>query len=326
MRNLVRLTLPLALLQTIVLASEPLAKERTTPRSRTFSFTYSATVTDLEPGKKARIWLPIPPSNAEQDVKIESKDLPAEGKLGKEGQYGNEMIYVEAPASKDGTIPLAITYRVTRREARGEVKPTEDEKLIGRFLQADGVVPIGGKSLDLIKDRKVPENQFAAARVFYDVVNSHMRYSKEGTGWGRGDSDWACDSKYGNCTDFHSMFISLARARKIPAKFEIGFPLPEKRGGGEIPGYHCWAWFKPEGKGWVPVDISEANKAKSEKMTEYYFGNLTEDRVVFTTGRDIDLVPKQTGKPLNFFVYPYVEVDDKPYDKVRRRFTFEDAK
>src|SRR3989442_3682431 len=85
-------------------------------------------------------------------------------------------------------------------------------------------------------------------RLFYDVVNEHMRYSKEGTGWGRGDAEWACDSKFGNCSDFHSLFISLARSQKIPAKFEMGFPLPDKRGKGEIGGYHSWARFKPPGK------------------------------------------------------------------------------
>src|SRR5881227_3323734 len=102
-------------------------------------------------------------------------------------------------------------------------------------------------------------------------------------GWCRGDAVWACDSRTGNCTDFHSLFIALARSQKIPAKFEIGFGLPEKHGAGEVAGYHCWAKFKPDGKGWVPVDISEANK--NPKLKEYYFGNLTPDRVTFTTGR-----------------------------------------
>jgi len=76
----------------------------------------------------------------------------------------------------------------------------------------------------------------------------------------------------------------------------------------------------------VPVDISEANK--NPKMKEYYFGHLTEDRITFTTGRDITLVPKQDGEPLNFFVYPYVEVDGKPYaaEKVKRKFGYEDVK
>jgi transglutaminase-like putative cysteine protease len=304
-------------------ADQPDSKART----RTFLFTYSATVTDLQPGAKARIWLPVPAANAEQEVSIESKGFPVEPKFGKDELYGNRILYLEAEAGKDGAIPLKITYRVKRREVRGpKGDMTEDEKLVARYLKADALVPIGGKSLELIKDKKLPENQTAAARVFYDVVNGHMRYSKEGTQWGRGDSDWACDSKYGNCSDFHSLFISLARSRKIPAKFEIGFPLPAKHGSGDIPGYHCWAWFKPEGKGWTPVDISEANKAKDNKLTDYYFGNLTEDRVAFSIGRDIDLIPKQAGKALNFFVYPYVEVDDKPYDKVQKKFSFEDVK
>jgi transglutaminase-like putative cysteine protease len=324
-----RLSLP-ALALTVLTAFAVRADERaksTKPRERTFLFTYSATITDLVPGQRARIWLPIPPSNSEQDVKVESKQLPAEGKFGKDPEYGNEVLYVEAAAGQDGTIPLKIVYRVTRREVRGEKRDlTEDEKQIARYLQADALVPVGGRSMELIRDKKVPENQLAAARVFYDVVNGHMRYSKEGEGWGRGDAEWACDSKYGNCTDFHSLFISLARARKIPAKFEIGFPLPSKRGSGEVPGYHCWAWFKPQGKGWIPVDISEANKAKDPKTTEYYFGNLTEDRITFTVGRDIELVPKQDGKPLNFFVYPYVEVEGKPYTHAAKKFAYEDVK
>src|SRR6185369_7554919 len=119
-----------------------------------------------------------------------------------------------------------------------------------------------------------------------------------------------CESKFGNCTDFHSLFISLARGNKIPSKFEMGFSIPAKHKGA-IPGYHCWAWFMPNADGWIPVDISEANRFPD--MKKYYFGNLTEDRVQFTTGRDITLDPPQSGPALNFFVYPYVEVDGQPY-------------
>src|SRR5262249_23091121 len=106
----------------------------------------------------------------------------------------------------------------------------------------------------------------------------------------------------------------------------IGLPLPEKRGEGVIGGYHCWAFFKPEGKAWVPVDISEANKAP--KMKDYFFGNLTEDRVTFSVGRDIDLVPKQQGKALNFFSYPYVEVEGKEHRKAKtdKKFRYKDVK
>jgi transglutaminase-like putative cysteine protease len=295
------------------------------PHQRTFLFTYATSVTGLPAGKTARIWLPVPPSNEDQEVKIVSKELPAKEQVSREPRFGNRILHVEGKADAQGEIPLSMTYRVTRREVRGDVtKQAEDLVKLEDFLKPDARVPISGKPLELIKGKELPKDQVEAARVLYDVVNQHMRYSKEGTGWGRGDSEWACTSGYGNCTDFHSLFISLARSQKIPAKFEIGFPLPEKQGSGEVQGYHCWAKFRPAGKDWIPVDISEANK--NPKMRDYYFGNLTEDRVTFTTGRDIDLVPKQGGEPLNFFVYPYVEVDGKPYsgEKVQRKFTYKD--
>ena len=194
------------------------------------------------------------------------------------------------------------------------------------FCKPMALVPVDGKPLELIADRKLPEDAMAKARVLYDVVNSHMHYRKDRPGWGRGDSVWACDSKFGNCTDFHSLFISLARSQKIPAKFEIGFSLPQMPGGGEVAGYHCWAFFRPAGKSWVPVDVSEANK--DPKQRDYYFGNLTPDRVTFSVGRDLILVPKQAGKPVNFLIYPYVEVDGKEVlqTKIEKRFSFKDVK
>jgi transglutaminase-like putative cysteine protease len=309
-------------------AAPPSGPRASAPRSRTFLFTYSATVTGLPPGKLARIWLPVPTASTDQDVRIVSKELPAtaqKDQFTREPRFGNEMLYVEARAGEDGTVPVKLTYEVTRREVKANLdKEIAESPMVSEFLKPDRKVPIDGKPLELIKDKKLPTDQVASARILYDVVNSHMRYSKEGTGWGQGDAVWACDSGYGNCSDFHSLFISLARSQKIPAKFEIGFPLPDQRGAGEVPGYHCWAKFRPAGKGWIPVDISEANK--NPKMRDYYFGNLTENRVTFTTGRDIDLEPKQDGSVLNFFVYPYVEVDGKPYSKVERKFSYKDLR
>ena len=302
------------------------------PRSREFRFTYSVKVTGLEPGGAARIWLPVPPSNEDQEARLVKQSLPreTEEEIGTESKYGNQILYIASRAGEDGTIPLSVAYLVKRLEVKADAKNIEVARQdVDLFLRPDAKVPIGGKALVLLDGKSLPKDQLQLGRMLYDVVNDHMTYSKQGSGWGNGDSEWACDSRYGNCSDFHSLFISLARAKKMPAKFEMGFPLPSERGSGEIPGYHCWAKFKPEGRGWIPVDISEANKvkAKNPAMVDYYFGNLTEDRVAFSVGRDLTLVPKQDGPPLNFLVYPYVEVGGKPYasDKVERKFSFEDV-
>ena len=89
-------------------------------------------------------------------------------------------------------------------------------------------------------------------------------------------------------------------------------------------GYHCWASFYVKENGWIPVDISEADK--HPELKEYYFGNLTEDRVTFTIGRDIELVPRQTGPPLNYFIYPYVEVGGMalPAEQIHLQVSYDD--
>jgi transglutaminase-like putative cysteine protease len=295
------------------------------PKSRTFQFTYETTVTGLKPGQDARVWLPVPQTTDDQDVLKVNKSFPVEATLNTETRLGNQMFYLAPMADADGNIQLRVQYTVRRKEVKGETDKELKEGL-EEYLKADRLAPPDGKHMKLIDGKKLPDDSMAKAKEFYELVNGMMRYAKEGTEWGRGDVNWVCDSKFGNCTDFHSLFIALARSQKIPSRFEIGFGIPEMRGSGDVAGYHCWAKFKPEGKAWVPVDISEANK--NPKMKDYYFGNLTENRVTFTTGRDLVLAPKQDGPPLNFFVYPYVEVDGKPYaaDKVKRKFAYEDVK
>lgn len=133
-----------------------------------------------------------------------------------------------------------------------------------------------------------------------------MVYDKSNPGYGRGDSLFACDAQTGNCTDFHSLFSSLGRFRGIPVRFEIGYPL-SLDSEGEISGYHCWAFFWTDEKGWVPVDISEADKNPTKK--EYFFGNIDQNRVSISTGRDLLFEPQPESGPVNYFVKPLLEVD-----------------
>jgi transglutaminase-like putative cysteine protease len=299
--------------------------------ARRFRFEYGATIRGLPSGARVRIWLPVPPSNEHQKVQLVDRRLPAEARVSTEPEYGNQVSYCDTTAPDAGLISLATSYSVERREVQGlsaAARPVRDGALTAAdrrlFLAPNATVPVGGKPLELLAGRKLPETPLAAARVLYDVVDDHVRYDKSQPGYGRGDVLWVCDSRFGNCTDFHSLFLSLARSQGIPARFEIGFPLPPQRGQGTVSGYHCWAFFFVDGHGWVPVDISEADK--HPELKEYYFGNLTEDRVTFSNGRDLLLEPKQTGGPLNFFIYPHVEVDGRAWaaDKMDLKFAYAD--
>ena len=112
----------------------------------------------------------------------------------------------------------------------------------------------------------------------------------------------------------------MARSQGIASRFEIGFPLPTNTHQAEVAGYHCWADFY-DNKGWVPVDISEAWKHPEQR--DYFFGHHDVNRVQFTLGRDLVLSPAQEGEPLNYFIYPYAEVDGKPL-ALESKFSFQD--
>ena len=103
------------------------------------------------------------------------------------------------------------------------------------------MVPVDGSMLAaLIGEEKPAGDRLATVRTLYDAVLARMDYDKPaGEPWGRGDARWACDAGFGNCTDFHSLFIAACRDLHIPARFEIGFPIPTRRGAGEVGGYHC---------------------------------------------------------------------------------------
>jgi transglutaminase-like putative cysteine protease len=99
------------------------------------------------------------------------------------------------------------------------------------------LVPLNGVIAELAKQQTAGDTtDLEKARHIYNYVLANMRYDKSGQGWGRGDAMWACSSKRGNCTDFHSLLIDMLRASGIPAGFEIGFSLPANKDEGDISG------------------------------------------------------------------------------------------
>ena len=134
----------------------------------------------------------------------------------------------------------------------------------------------------------------AKARAFYDYLVDNGTYDKTAPGWGKGDSERFCDVKKGNCTDFHSAFMALARAQgfpcgshRLPAEAREGRDRSRATTAGRSSGRRA---------GWVPVDASDAAKTKEPVKKAYLFGNLDPDRFEITTGRDLTLSPAAEGR------------------------------
>lgn len=285
--------------------------------SRKFDITYVAHVKEVPAGaKKLRVWLPVPQDSAVQtitDVKFD-KGAP---KLGTESKYGNKVAYLEV-ADPQPTFDMTMTFSVERKEVVTDLSKlgedvAETDASAATFLKDDKLTIVDDRIRKLAAEVTAGKTTtLAKEKAIYDYVLGHMTYDKTGTGWGRGDTNHACDVGKGNCTDFHALFMSLSRAAGVPAGFEIGLYLPYEKGKKDekLGGYHCWAFFRVPGRTWVPVDISEASKMKDK--ADYFFGAHTSNRVTLSVGRDIVLEPAQAGEPLNYFLAPYAEADGKP--------------
>ncbi|MGH9787262.1 MAG: transglutaminase-like domain-containing protein [Candidatus Acidiferrales bacterium] len=301
--------------------------------TRAFEFTYVARIPELPEGsQKLRLWIPVPESDANQDITSLRLESPAPYELHRDPVYRNLYAYLEVNPKEVAT-PFEVKLRlwVNRRENKASMKPAAAGSGAGnasaaelrRALEPDRLVPTDGIIAQLAaQETRGLTDPLDKARAVYRYVVSTMKYDKSGQGWGRGDAIYACNIRKGNCTDFHALFIGMMRASGVPARFEIGFPLPADKPAGEVPGYHCWAQFYVEGVGWVPVDASEAWKNPDKR--DYFFGAHDQHRVLFSRGRDIRFNPAQDSEPLNYFIYPYAEVDGQPFSGVQAQFLFRD--
>jgi len=288
-------------------------------QQRSLELNYSVTVKDVpENAGKVSVWMPIPRSNTIQKLGAfrVSDDIPYTILTDKE--LNNKFLHFELSGKqiKNSEISIAIVFQVNRKSyksrGRNDDASLEAADLLERFLKPNRLVPIDGKiaqeARTVVGDVKEPSDQM---KLLFDNIVDTVSYDKSGVGWGLGDANYACDIRAGNCTDFHSLFIGEARSLGIPARFLIGFPLPPDKEAGTIKGYHCWGEFYIEGKGWVPIDASEARKNLERR--EEYFANLDANRVSFTLGRDIRIPGAQSNPIKNYVIYPYAEISGKEF-------------
>lgn len=326
--------LGLGLLLPLLSVGTPASQPPKEPASRTFDITYVGTIAPLPEGvKRADVWVPIPSDTAHQEVSDLKVAAPRTPTFGKDsaGNTVAHFVLEDAAALAGKEVEVRVSCRVRRIEDRAPIglaaakSSAPAPKDLAAYLGANRMVPLTPRVKKLAASLAAgKQSNLEKARAFYEYLVDNGTYDKTTPGWGQGDSERFCDLKKGNCTDFHSAFMALARAEGIPVRFIIGFPVAAPPAG-TVPGYHCWVEFWDERAGWIPVDASDAAKSHDPRRKEYLFGNLDPDRFEVSRGRDLMLAPRQDGGPVNFLVYPYVEVDGKAFTGTKIRLEYKDV-
>lgn len=347
------------LLAALVAAGEPAPRRAAFDARNEFAFRIP------EGAKEARIWIALPsrsdPFQTVADLKIEAPDAHSIAK----DSLGNEFLYVEwkDPAPREFTV--ATSFRVTRSEARASVDPAKTRPLTGAeraemaaYLKPTKYVVIDERIEKLAKEIVGDErNPIAGARRIYDWVLANIDYwvkdPANRKASATGSTDHCLTTKTGNCTDFHSLYMSIAMAAGIPTRITYGsFFKKELDGKDADQSYHCWLdVFAPQ-IGWVPIDVAvadifvgdfkldEANGPKVRLTTadgyeaadpakvDYYFGAIEERRVSWHVGRDLAIEPAPASGPVNALPKAWVELDGKPFsekDGWTRKLTFREV-
>lgn len=289
---------------------------------REVGFTYVARLPQIpSEAQDIRVWIPLAKTSSEQQVVRREVRSSWPSTITADPEYANEMLYLSLQRPFPPQLEVVVDYEARllgSEAAAADRPPTRDE--LPRYLQASGLVIIDEevrtRAARASRGRSTAADR---ARGIYEAVIRQVAYDKSVPGWGQGDTRRVCLIGKGNCTDFHSLFISMARASQIPSRFKIGIVIPHTVSG-TIPGYHCWAEFYEEQQGWVPVDASEA--WKHPELADHYFGARDGNRLLISVGRDIQLVPRSQRGPVNIFFYPYVEVDGQAFDGVETQLMF----
>ena len=307
--------------------------EEVTLKEKQGTMAFDITVRTNETAKNVRLWQPYPVSNDDQKI----TNITINGNYNYSGIYrepenGNMILYAEWTDPQE--FPnLNFSFDIWRSEVVLKNFPDEEGAIpvdVQEFLLPTSLGPVDGivkQYSDEITEGK--NTMLSKATAIYDYLIDHGERDPDLNFCGDGDVCQLLQILRGKCVDFSSVFTALSRSAGVPAREILGTRIYKD---GDITGaYHCRAEFYLPNYGWVPVDPSDVaklmlnenlqiNDTKVIEARDYFFGAQTETYVDLSTGRDIILNPEQEAGPINYFMYPYAEINGEALDFISQEY------
>ena len=234
---------------------------------------------------------------------------------------------------------LTVTTKVETTDYRVGLKPNGAKRTADHaaYLKPTKLIPIDGivkQTSDAIT--KSRGSALAKARAIYDWIVENTVRDPEVKGCGLGDIRGMLEMKNlsGKCADLNALFVGLARAAGLPARDLYGIRVAPSthfaslgRAGGDVTAaQHCRAEVWVDNYAWIPVDPADVRKIILEeqkspadpavvKAREQLFGSWEMNWIAFNDAHDVAL-PRSTGKPLPFLMYPQAEVAGRRLDSL----------
>lgn len=290
--------------------------------------TYRIDLNTEKDAKTAKLWLPYPLSDTHQTI----KDIQINGNYDTAGVYrdpNSEAVFYYAGWNRVSAQPFVVmSFHVDLKDRK--IKTIKKSKAqipvpIRKYLESSEYVPADDKHIKKLAKMatKGKKTILDKAQGVYDwvVENTFRDPEVQGCGLGiPGRTILQCKGG-GKCADISAVYVAVARAAGIPARDVYGLRLADPKNGDITSGFHCWAEFYLPGTGWVPVDPADVRKMMlvhklelkdAGKWRKFFWGGDDLFRIVLEkNSRGVVFEPPQEGNPLNYFMYPFAQVDGK---------------
>jgi transglutaminase-like putative cysteine protease len=254
---------PLGAQQTVAFdPAQPYQARRSNPV--TYQVDFSAIVTAPYHTKTLRVWLPIPQSDAAQEVsgsELTTFPLTVSPQIATEREFGNRFAYFEFDHPEGAQI-IRHRFQVRTWDLHWDLDP--DKVLSVRqwpasfapYLRSESQAVVVNEAITnrLVEILPQRNRDFADLASVMRWVDAHFTYDHVHASL-QASSLHALEQQRGHCSDYHGFCAAMGRAIGYPTRVTYGInPFPKSSPS------HCKLEVYLPPYGWVSFDVSETQK------------------------------------------------------------------
>jgi transglutaminase-like putative cysteine protease len=298
----------------------------------TYDVDFSIVVTPPYHTHLLKVWLPLPQSDAAQEVsgsKLSSFPTETKPDIGAEKLYGNQFAYFEFQEPQ-GAQTIKHQFRVKTWELRwnldaDKVQPIEKwPAAFDAYRRSESQAVQVDDRFRTLLNKIVPQSRGPLGDLSAIMLwsNEHFTYDHHDASL-QADSLRMIDKQRGHCSDYHGFCAAMGRALGYPTRVTYGInPFPKNSPS------HCKleAFLPPYG--WVSFDVSETQRLVQAIRKDAKLADAEKDRLAklarsvtggfrdntwfcLTRGTDYDLAPP-ASKRVPVVRTAYIEADGVP--------------
>lgn len=247
---------------------------------------------EVPAGETIRVWMPYPRTDIASQTNIQLLQVSQPQYIISPDTYQHKSIYMEQKAIEGKPTVFSYEFQYTSYAqvfsfSPEQVQPYDTSGLLYKTYtreRAPHILFSGNIRKAVEEVVKDETNPYIKVRKIYEWIDSNFPWASARE-YSTIDNipEYVLANKHGDCGQVSLLFITMARAAGIPAKWQSGWMMhPGNKN------LHDWAEVYFQGIGWVPVDQSFGRVPGNEDNQEaYYFFTKGLDPYRLVVNQDI---------------------------------------